>query len=111
MIFLTGARHDAVETERTTMSVLYRIQMRRPRGPGQTLLWVGAVSFCATGTLLLGRDPIEHANLSNLSTDSVYRIHVGRGISTGVLVSIAIAWLMMRNQERYEKRMRRIRLD
>jgi signal transduction histidine kinase len=93
------------------MSVFDRVGMWRGRSPAQTLLWVAALSFCVTGALLLAWDLIEHAYLSDLSGDAVHRMHVVRGISTGVLVSVGIAWLLMGNQERYERRMRRLQLE
>jgi len=70
-----------------------------------TLRWVTAISFLATGALLLGWDVIEHTYLPATSSASLHRMHIARGISTGVLVSVAIAALLLRNRIRHEQHM------
>lgn len=91
--------------------LVYRIKKWRHRSPIHTLVWVTGVSFCATGAILLAWDMVEHAYLSNLGSDYLHRMHAVRGITTGVFVSVGIAWLMMRNQKRYEKRMSRLQQE
>jgi len=68
-----------------------------------TLRWIAILSFIATGALLLGWDLIEHTYQPNASESSVHRIHIARGISTGVLVSVGIAALLFRNRKRHEQ--------
>jgi signal transduction histidine kinase len=63
------------------------------------------LSFLTTGALLFGWDLIEHTYLSGTSRASMHRIHIARGISTGVLVSVGIASLMLRNRIRREQHM------
>jgi signal transduction histidine kinase len=63
------------------------------------------LSFLATAALLSGWDLIEHAYLSGTSGVSMHRIHIVRGISTGVLVSVGIASLLLRNRIRHEQHM------
>ena len=70
-----------------------------------TLRRVAGISFLVTGALLLGWDLIEHAYLPDASGAYLHRMHIVRGISTGVLVSVGIAWLLLRNRTRYEQRM------
>ena len=67
-----------------------------------TLRWVTLLSFIATGALLLGWDLIEHAYQSDASGVFVHRMHIIRGISTGVLVSVGIAALLLRNRKRHD---------
>jgi signal transduction histidine kinase len=74
-------------------------------GGARTLAWVMTVSFLTTGALLLGWDQIEHIYLTDASSVYLHRMHIIRGISTGVLVSVGIAWLILRNRRRYENRM------
>jgi signal transduction histidine kinase len=68
-----------------------------------TLRWIAILSFIATGALLLGWDLIEHTYQPNASESSVHRIHIARGISTGVLVSVGIAALLLWNRKRHDK--------
>jgi signal transduction histidine kinase len=68
-----------------------------------TLRWIAILSFIATGALLLGWDLIEHTYQPELSESSVHGFHIARGISTGVLVSVAIAALLLRNRKRHEQ--------
>jgi signal transduction histidine kinase len=63
------------------------------------------LSFLTTGALLFGWDLIEHAYLSGTSSASMHRIHIVRGISTGVLVSVGIASLLLRSRIRHEQHM------
>ena len=69
------------------------------------LRWVTVASFLVTGAILLGWDLIEHVFLSDASALYLHRIHIVRGISTGVLVSVGISWVLLRNRRRYEQRM------
>jgi signal transduction histidine kinase len=66
-----------------------------------TLRWVAMVSFIATGALLLGWDLIEHAYQPDTGESSAHRMHIVRGISTGVLVSIGITALLLWNRKRH----------
>jgi len=68
-----------------------------------TLRWIAILSFIATGAVLLGWDLIEHTYQPEVSESSVHRIHIARGISTGVLVSVGIAALLFRNRKRHEQ--------
>jgi signal transduction histidine kinase len=68
-----------------------------------TLRWVALLSFLATGALLLGWDRIEHELLSSASSVSLHRMHMIRGISTGVLVSLGIAALLLPSRVRHER--------
>jgi signal transduction histidine kinase len=70
-----------------------------------TLRWVTVLSFLSTCALLLGWDLIEHAFLSGTSSVGVHRMHIIRGISTGVLVSVGIAALLLRHRMRHEQHM------
>jgi signal transduction histidine kinase len=67
-----------------------------------TLLKVTSVSFLATGALLLVWDTVEHARFAGASTLFSHRLHIIRGISTGVLVSVGVAWVLLRSARRYE---------
>jgi signal transduction histidine kinase len=75
--------------------------------PGETwtLRWVTLISFLVTGAFLLGWDLIEHVYFADASSVYLHRMHAVRGISSGVLMSVAIAWVLQRNRGRYEKRM------
>jgi signal transduction histidine kinase len=74
-----------------------------------TLLQVTSVSFLATGALLLVWDTVEHARFGGASTVFSHRLHIVRGISTGVLVSVGVAWVLLRSARRYEEE--RLRLQ
>jgi signal transduction histidine kinase len=87
------------------MKILEKLVHSSASDGAWTLRWVTLVSFAVTGALLLGWDLIEHAYLSGASSGYLHRMHVIRGISTGVLVSVGIAWLLLRNRARYEQRM------
>ena len=76
----------------------------RPDG-AWTLRWVTAIAFVATGALLLGWDVVEHTCLSAASSATLHRMHIARGISTGVLVSVAMAALLLRSRTRHERHM------
>jgi len=77
----------------------FRIEGRR-----LTLRWVAVLSFVATGALLLGWDLIEHAYQSGASETYVHRMHIVRGISTGVLVSVGIVALFLRSRKRHNQK-------
>ena len=66
-----------------------------------TLRWIAMLSFIATGALLLGWDLIEHTYRPDASESFVHRMHIARGISTGVLVSAGIAALLLWNRKRH----------
>jgi signal transduction histidine kinase len=68
-----------------------------------TLRWVALLSFIATGALLLGWDLIEHTYQSGASESFIHRMHIARGISTGVLVSVGIAALLLRSRKRHDQ--------
>jgi signal transduction histidine kinase len=70
-----------------------------------TLRWVALLSFIATGALLLGWDLIEHTYQSGASEGFVHRMHIARGVSTGVLVSVGIAAILLRSRKRHDERM------
>ena len=69
-----------------------------------TLRWIAILSFIATGALLLGWDLIEHTYQSGASEGFVHRMHIARGISTGVLVSVGIAALLLRSRKRHDQK-------
>jgi signal transduction histidine kinase len=69
-----------------------------------TLRWVTLLSFLAMGALLFVWDWIEHTYLSGASIASLHRMHIVRGVSTGVLVSVGIASLLLRNRIRHEQK-------
>jgi signal transduction histidine kinase len=68
-----------------------------------TLRWVALLSFIVTGALLLGWDLVEHAYQSGASEAFAHRMHIARGISTGVLVSVGIAALLIRSRQRHDE--------
>jgi len=68
-----------------------------------TLRWVVVSSFVATGALLLGWDLIEHAYQPETSGTYVHLMHKVRGISTGVLVSVGIAALLLRSRKSHDQ--------
>jgi signal transduction histidine kinase len=68
-----------------------------------TLRWVALLSFIATGALLLGWDLIEHTYQSGASEGFVRRMHIARGISTGVLVSVGIAAMLLRSRKSHDE--------
>ncbi len=68
-----------------------------------TLRWVGLLSFAATGALLFGWDLIEHTYQSGASEVFVHRMHIARGVSTGMLVSIGIAAMLLRSRKRHDE--------
>jgi signal transduction histidine kinase len=59
------------------------------------------LAFVTTGALLLGWDLIEHTYRPDASESFVHRMHIARGISTGVLVSVGIAALLLWNRKRH----------
>jgi len=61
------------------------------------------LSFIATGALLLGWDLIEHTYQSGASESDLHRMHIARGVSTGVLVSVGIAAMLLRNPKRHDQ--------
>ena len=77
----------------------FRIEGRR-----LTLRWVAVLSFVATGALLLAWDLIEHTYQSDASEVYAHRMHVTRGVSTGVLVSVGIAALFLRSRKRHHQK-------
>lgn len=70
-----------------------------------TLWWVTLAAFLVTGAVLLGWDFLEHAYLSQTPASSIHGLHMLRGITTGVLVSVGISWILVRNRRRYEQNM------
>ena len=105
MILLTGASNAAADVEGIAMSFLERFGFVPPTGAVWKLGWVTLLAFLVTGAILLGWDLIEHSYLSDASPLALHRIHMIRGISTGVLVSVGISWLLLRNRRLYENRM------
>jgi hypothetical protein len=73
------------------------------KGRRLTLRWATMSSFIAIGALLLGWDLIEHAYPLNASEGYVHWMHIVRGISTGVLVSVGIAVLLLRSRKRHDQ--------
>jgi signal transduction histidine kinase len=67
-----------------------------------TLPWIAFLSFVVTGAVLLGWDLIEHTYQPNASEIYVHRMHIARGISTSVLVSVGIAALLIRSRRRHD---------
>jgi signal transduction histidine kinase len=82
----------------TDKSLRFRIENQH-----LTLRWVAILSFIATGALLLGWDLIEHTYQSDASESFVHRMHIARGVSTGVLVSVGLAALLLRNRKRHDE--------
>jgi signal transduction histidine kinase len=70
-----------------------------------TLYWVAMLSFLATGGLLLAWDLIEHTYPPNTSEDFVHRMHIARGVSTGVLVSVGIGTLLLASRRRHDQKL------
>jgi signal transduction histidine kinase len=68
-----------------------------------TLVKVTSVSFAATGAVLLVWDGFEHARFGDVSFEVSHRLHLIRGVSTGVLVSVGVAWVLTRSGKRHEK--------
>jgi signal transduction histidine kinase len=68
-----------------------------------TLRWVAVLSFAATGALLLGWDLIEHTYQPDASEAYLHPMHIARGISTSVLVSLGIAALLLRSRKRHDQ--------
>jgi signal transduction histidine kinase len=92
-----GAEAIAMKLLETSRNLLFR-----PDGTW-TLRWVTLLSFLATGALLFAWDWIEHTFLSGASGIALHRMHIVRGISTGVLVSVGITSLLLRNRIRHEQ--------
>jgi len=84
------------------MKIIEKLKSSRNTVEAWTLTSVTTLSFIATGALLLGWDMIEHAYLREMSGANVHRMHMIRGISTGVLVSVGIAALLLRSRMRHE---------
>jgi len=70
-----------------------------------TLRWIALSSFLATGALLLGWDLIEHTYQSGASEVFVHRMHIARGISTGVLVSVGVAAILLKSRKLHDQKM------
>jgi hypothetical protein len=70
-----------------------------------TLKWVALLSFIATAGLLLAWDLIEHSYQSDGSEDFVHRMHIARGVSTGVLVSLGIGALLFGSRRRHDRKL------
>jgi signal transduction histidine kinase len=68
-----------------------------------TLRWVAVLSFAATGALQLGWDLIEHTYQPDASEAYLHPMHIARGISTSVLVSLGIAALLLRSRKRHDQ--------
>jgi len=79
-----------------------RIKPSRMSPQVWTLVKVTSVSFVATGAVLLVWDGFEHASFAGVSVEISHRLHLIRGISTGVLVSVGVAWVLLRSGRRYE---------
>lgn len=82
----------------------------RGHGNGRqaSLLMLGKVvllSFILVGALLLGWDRLDHTYFRDLDRSSQHRLHMIRGISTGVLASVVIAWALLRERRRHESRL------
>jgi signal transduction histidine kinase len=93
------------------MKFIDRFREFQSSGNAWTLPRLTTIAFLATGALLLGWDQIEHAYLSDAGGDYVHRMHIVRGISTGMVVSVGIAWLMLRNRRRYARRMQALQQE
>jgi signal transduction histidine kinase len=73
------------------------------------LVKVMSASFVATGAILLVWDGLEHARFAGVGAEVSHRLHMIRGVSTGVLVSVGVAWVLMQSGKRYEEE--RLRLQ
>jgi signal transduction histidine kinase len=85
--------------------ILSRFKGPRPSSHARTLTTVATISFFMTGALLLAWDWVEHEYLGGVSAEVAHRLHMIRGVTTGMLVSVGIAAVLLRNRRRYEKRM------
>ncbi|MEE9219557.1 MAG: ATP-binding protein [Acidobacteriota bacterium] len=77
----------------------------RKTAPFLTLSRVILLSFVLVGGLLLAWDWLDHAYFGSLSPSTQHLMHMIRGITTGVLVSVGITWAVLSERKRYEKRM------
>jgi signal transduction histidine kinase len=68
-----------------------------------TLVKVTSISFAATGAVLLVWDGFEHARFGGVNIEVSHRLHMIRGVSTGVLVSVGVAWVLTRSAKRHEQ--------
>ncbi len=84
------------------MKTIKRIARFKAENRHLTLPWLAFLSFVVTGAVLLGWDLIEHTYQSNASAVYLHRMHIARGISTGVLVSVGIAALLIRSRRRHD---------
>jgi len=74
-------------------------------GEPWTLGTVTLVAFVFTGAVLLGWDLFEHRYLDHTSELYKHRMHMVRGISTGVLISVGIAFIAERKSRKHQKRL------
>ncbi len=95
-----AARTEAFAVKSVATNSRFRIESRH-----LTLRWIALSSFIATGAVLLGWDLIEHTYQSGASEVFVHRMHIARGISTGVLVSVGIAAILLRSRKRHDQNM------
>lgn len=70
-----------------------------------TLRWVTIIAFIATGGLLLGWDLVEHVYKPVAVEPFIHRMHIVRGISTGVLVSVTISAVLLRSRRRHDEKL------
>jgi len=98
----TTAKNRAAGSEATAVKTIGKIVRFKAENRHLTLPWVAFLSFLVTGAVLLGWDLIEHTYQSDASETYVHRMHIARGISTGVLVSVGIAALLIRSRKRHD---------
>jgi len=86
----------------TAVKTIKKITRFKVENRHLTLPWIAFLSFIVTGAVLLGWDLIEHTYQADASEVYVHRMHIARGISTGVLVSVGIAALLIRSRKRHD---------
>ena len=102
----TGARNRAAASERLAINEIEMFELFRPSGATWTLPKITKISFRVTGTSLAGREPIEHAFLSDASSIYFHAMNIFRGIRA---VQAGTTWRLMRDRKRCAKRTDAIR--
>jgi signal transduction histidine kinase len=101
----TSAQNRATGAKATAMKFSEKIKLFSDENGALTLRWVTIIAFIATGALLLGWDLLEHVYRPEHIEPFIHRLHIVRGISTGVLVSVGIAAVMLRSRIRHDDKL------
>lgn len=101
----TSAQNRATGAKATAKKFSEKIKLFSDENGTLTLRWVTIVAFIATGALLLAWDLLEHVYRSEHTEPFIHRLHIVRGISTGVLVSVGIAAVMLRSRSRHDDKL------